>query len=226
MFCLSPHLMFQLAKFANTRNHTMSGTLFIVSAASGTGKTTLVKALLKNCDNLSVSISHTTRPIRVGELDTVHYHFTSKDSFVEMIGKGEFLEHAEVFGNYYGTALSTVESTLRQDHDIILEIDWQGAQQVRRLYPDAVSIFIIPPSRAALRNRLQARGQDSDEVITQRLNGAIADMSHFIEFDFVVINDDFDTALDDLHSIVEASRLRQSVQTIRHGERIQSLLSS
>lgn len=204
----------------------MSGTLFIVSAASGTGKTTLVKALLKNCDNLSVSISHTTRPIRVGELDTVHYHFTSKDSFVEMIGKGEFLEHAEVFGNYYGTALSTVESTLRQDHDIILEIDWQGAQQVRRLYPNAVSIFIIPPSRAALRNRLQARGQDSDEVITQRLNGAIADMSHFIEFDFVVINDDFDTALENLRAIVEASRLRQSVQTIRHGERIQSLLSS
>jgi len=218
--------MFQLAKFANTRNHTMSGTLFIVSAASGTGKTTLVKALLENCDNLSVSISHTTRPIRVGELDTVHYHFTSKDSFIEMIGKGEFLEHAEVFGNYYGTALSTVESTLRQDHDIILEIDWQGAQQVRRLYPNAVSVFIIPPSRAALRNRLQARGQDSDEVITQRLNGAIADMSHFIEFDFVVINDDFDTALNDLRSIVEASRLRQSVQTIRHGERIQSLLSS
>ncbi len=204
----------------------MSGTLFIVSAASGTGKTTLVKALLKNCDNLSVSISHTTRPIRVGELDTVHYHFTSKDSFVEMIGNGAFLEHAEVFGNYYGTALSTVESTLRQDHDIILEIDWQGAQQVRRLYPNAVSIFIIPPSRAALRNRLQARGQDSDEVITQRLNGAIADMSHFIEFDFVVINDDFDTALENLRSIVEASRLRQSVQTIRHGERIQSLLSS
>nr|MBP8112022.1 guanylate kinase [Agitococcus sp.] len=121
---------------------------------------------------------------------------------------------------------STVESTLRQDHDIILEIDWQGAQQVRRLYPNAVSIFIIPPSRAALRNRLQARGQDSDEVITQRLNGAIADMSHFIEFDFVVINDDFDTALENLRSIVEASRLRQSVQTIRHGERIQSLLSS
>ena len=204
----------------------MSGTLFIVSAASGTGKTTLVKALLKNCDNLSVSISHTTRPIRVGELDTVHYHFTSKDSFVEMIGKGAFLEHAEVFGNYYGTALSTVESTLRQDHDIILEIDWQGAQQVRRLYPNAVSIFIIPPSREALRDRLQARGQDSDEVITQRLNGAIADMSHFIEFDFVVINDDFDTALENLRSIVEASRLRQSVQTIRHGERIQSLLSS
>ena len=218
--------MFQLAKFANTRIHTMSGTLFIVSAASGTGKTTLVKALLKNCDNLSVSISHTTRPIRAGELDGVHYHFTTKDSFVEMIGKGEFLEHAEVFGNYYGTALSTVESTLRQDHDIILEIDWQGAQQVRRLYPNAVSIFIIPPSRAALRNRLQARGQDSDEVITQRLNGAIADMSHFIEFDFVVINDDFIIALDELHSIVEASRLRQSVQIIRHGERIQSLLSS
>ena len=204
----------------------MSGTLFILSAASGTGKTSLVKALLENCPNLKVSISNTTRPKRAGELNGVHYHFTSKDNFVEMVGQGAFLEHAEVFGNYYGTALSTVESTLRQDHDIILEIDWQGAQQVRRLYPNAVSIFIIPPSRAALRNRLQARGQDSDEVITQRLNGAIADMSHFIEFDFVVINDDFDTALENLRAIVEASRLRQSVQTIRHGERIQSLLSS
>ncbi len=204
----------------------MSGTLFIVSAASGTGKTSLVKALFEKCANLFVSTSHTTRTIRAGEIDGVHYHFTAKEQFVDMIGKGEFLEHAEVFGNYYGTALSTVENTLRQDQDIILEIDWQGAQQVRHLYPNAVSIFIMPPSRDALRERLQNRGQDSEEIITQRLNGAIADMSHFIEFDFVVINDDFIIALDELHSIVEASRLRQSVQIIRHGERIQSLLSS
>lgn len=203
----------------------MSGTLFIVSAASGTGKTSLVKALLTNCDNLTVSTSHTTRPIRAGEVDGVHYHFTPLNQFVEMIGEGAFLEHAEVFGNYYGTALATVEKTLRQDRDIILEIDWQGAQQVRRLYPNAVSIFIIPPSRNALRDRLEARGQDSEAVITQRLNGAIADMSHFIEFDFVVINDDFDIALDELRAIVHASRLRQSVQTIRHAERIQRLLS-
>lgn len=207
------------------RTTIMSGTLFIVSAASGTGKTTLVKALRENSPNLGVSISHTTRPIRPGELDGVHYHFTAKERFVEMIGNGEFLEHAEVFGNYYGTARASVDHTLRQDIDIILEIDWQGAQQVRQLHPDAVSVFIMPPSRAALRERLQNRGQDSDDIINQRLNGAIADMSHFIEFDYVVINDDFDTALDELRSIVEASRLRQSVQVIRHADRIQSLLS-
>lgn len=203
----------------------MSGTLFIVSAASGTGKTTLVKALLENSPNLSVSTSHTTRPIRVGELDGVHYHFIAKDTFIERVGNGEFLEHAEVFGNYYGTARSTVETALSQDHDIILEIDWQGAQQIRHIYPNAVSIFILPPSRDALRQRLQNRGQDSEEIISQRLNGAIADISHFVEFDFVVINDDFDVALEELHSIVQASRLRQSVQVIRHLSRIESLLS-
>jgi len=203
----------------------MSGTLFIVSAASGTGKTTLVKALLENCTNLSVSISHTTRPIRAGELNGVHYHFLDKTTFINRIGEGEFLEHAEVFGNYYGTARSTVETALSQDRDIILEIDWQGAQQIRHLYPQAVSIFIIPPSRDALRQRLQNRGQDSAEIINQRLSGAIADISHFVEFDYVVINDDFDIALEELRSIVQAARLRQSVQVIRHLTRIESLLS-
>lgn len=203
----------------------MSGTLFIVSAASGTGKTTLVKALLENCTNLSVSISHTTRPIRAGELNGVHYHFLDKTTFINRIGEGEFLEHAEVFGNYYGTARSTVETALSQDRDIILEIDWQGAQQIRHLYPQAVSIFIIPPSRDALRQRLQNRGQDSAEIINQRLSGAIADISHFVEFDYVVINDDFDVALEELRSIVQAARLRQSVQVIRHLTRIESLLS-
>lgn len=204
----------------------MSGTLFIISAASGTGKTTLVKALLENCTNLNVSISNTTRPKREGELDGVHYHFTPKDSFVEMIGAGELLEHAEVFGNYYGTARDNVEPNLHQDIDMILEIDWQGAQQVRRSYPTAISIFIMPPSREALRHRLENRGQDSEQVITQRLNGAIADMSHFVEFDYVVINDNFDTALDELMSIVKASRLRQNIQVIRHAQRIGDLLSS
>lgn len=203
----------------------MSGTLFIVSAASGTGKTTLVKALLENCTNLSVSISHTTRPIRAGELNGVHYHFLDKTTFINRIGEGEFLEHAEVFGNYYGTARSTIETALSQDRDIILEIDWQGAQQIRHLYPQAVSIFIIPPSRDALRQRLQNRGQDSAEIINQRLSGAIADISHFVEFDYVVINDDFDVALEELRSIVQAARLRQSVQVIRHLTRIESLLS-
>lgn len=204
----------------------MSGTLFIISAASGTGKTTLVKALLESCDNLSVSTSHTTRPKRIGELDGVHYHFTPTTQFVEMIGEGAFLEHAEVFGNYYGTARNNVEQNLHQDKDVILEIDWQGAQQVRHSYPNAVSIFIMPPSRGALRQRLENRGQDSTEIITQRLNGAIADMSHFVEFDYVVINDEFDTALTELTSIVKASRLRQNIQLIRHGKRIEDLLSS
>lgn len=204
----------------------MSGTLFIISAASGTGKTTLVKALLENCDNLKVSTSHTTRAKRAGELDGVHYHFTAKDDFVEMIGAGAFLEQAEVFGNYYGTARDNVVQNLHQDKDVILEIDWQGAQQVRQSYPNAVSIFIMPPSRDALRQRLENRGQDSEEIITQRLNGAIADMSHFVEFDYVVINDDFDIALTELISIVKASRLRQNIQLIRHAGRIQDLLSS
>ena len=204
----------------------MSGTLFIVSAASGTGKTTLVKALLENCPNLRVSISSTTRAKRAGELDGVHYHFTAKEQFVDMISQGAFLEHAEVFGNYYGTARHMVEETLRQDIDVILEIDWQGAQQVRQSYPNAVSIFIMPPSRDALRQRLEGRGQDSVEIINQRLNGAISDMSHFVEFDYVVINDDFDTALDDLIAVVKASRLRQNIQVIRHAQRIQDLLSN
>ncbi len=204
----------------------MSGTLFIVSAASGTGKTTLVKALLENCPNLKVSISNTTRNKRAGELDGVHYHFTAKEQFVDMISQGEFLEHAEVFGNYYGTARHMVEETLRQDIDVILEIDWQGAQQVRQSYPNAVSIFIMPPSRDALRQRLEGRGQDSVEIINQRLNGAISDMSHFVEFDYVVINDDFDTALDELIAVVKASRLRQNIQVIRHAQRIQDLLSN
>ena len=204
----------------------MSGTLFIVSAASGTGKTSLVKALLENCPNLKVSISNTTRNKRAGELDGVHYHFTAKEQFVDMISQGAFLEHAEVFGNYYGTARHMVEENLHQDIDVILEIDWQGAQQVRQSYPNAVSIFIMPPSRDALRQRLENRGQDSADIINQRLNGAISDMSHFVEFDYVVINDDFDIALEDLIAIVKASRLRQNIQVIRHADRIQGLLSN
>ncbi|HRH91567.1 MAG TPA: guanylate kinase [Agitococcus sp.] len=204
----------------------MSGTLFIISAASGTGKTSLVKALLENCPNLKVSISNTTRNKRAGELDGVRYHFTAKEQFVDMISQGAFLEHAEVFGNYYGTARHMVEENLHQDIDVILEIDWQGAQQVRQSYPNAVSIFIMPPSRDALRQRLENRGQDSAEIINQRLNGAISDMSHFVEFDYVVINDDFDIALEDLIAIVKASRLRQNIQVIRHADRIQGLLSN
>lgn len=204
----------------------MSGTLFVVSAASGTGKTSLVKALLENTDHVSVSVSHTTRKPRPGELDGVHYHFVSVDDFMAQVGEGGFLEHAEVFGNFYGTARSTVENALKADRDVILEIDWQGAQQVRRQFPDAQTIFIVPPSREALRERLQNRGQDSDDVINHRLAGALEDISHFVEFDYLVINDDFDTALDDLLAVVRACRHRQPLQAIRHMDRLQSLLSS
>ncbi|MDO8329876.1 MAG: guanylate kinase [Fluviicoccus sp.] len=204
----------------------MSGTLFVVSAASGTGKTSLVRALLENTDHVIVSVSHTTRKPRPGELDGVHYHFTSVDEFMTQVGEGGFLEHAEVFGNFYGTARSTVENALKADRDVILEIDWQGAQQVRRQFPDAQTIFIVPPSREALRERLLNRGQDSDEVINHRLAGALEDISHFVEFDYLVINDDFDTALGDLLAVVRACRHRQPLQAIRHMDRLQSLLSS
>lgn len=204
----------------------MSGTLFVVSAASGTGKTSLVRALLENTDHVSVSVSHTTRKPRPGELDGVHYHFVSVDDFMTRVGEGGFLEHAEVFGNFYGTARSTVENALKADRDVILEIDWQGAQQVRRQFPDAQTIFIVPPSREALRERLQNRGQDSDDVINHRLAGALEDISHFVEFDYLVINDDFDTALGDLLAVVRACRHRQPLQAVRHMDRLQSLLSS
>lgn len=203
----------------------MSGTLFVISAASGTGKTSLVKALLESTDRLVVSVSHTTRAPRPGELEGVHYHFTTVDSFMARVGEGGFLEHAEVFGNFYGTARSTVEDALAADNDVILEIDWQGAQQVRRQFPEALTVFIVPPSRDALRQRLQSRGQDSEEVINRRLAGALEDISHYVEFDYLVINDDFDTALDDLRAIVRASRHRQLQQAERHLDRLQSLLS-
>jgi len=204
---------------------TMSGTLFVISAASGTGKTSLVKALLESTDHVIVSVSHTTRAPRPGELDGVHYHFTDVPTFMAQVGEGGFLEHAEVFGNYYGTARQTVEDALAADKDVILEIDWQGAQQVRRQFAGAQTIFIVPPSREALRERLQNRGQDSDEVINRRLAGALEDISHFVEFDYLVINDDFDTALGDLLAILRATRHRQPQQAVRHQDRLQRLLS-
>ena len=204
----------------------MSGTLFVISAASGTGKTSLVTALLESTDCVEVSVSHTTRKPRPGELDGVHYHFVSVDEFMQRVGEGGFLEHAEVFGNYYGTARANVEKALAADRDVILEIDWQGAQQVRRQFPDVLTVFIVPPSREALRQRLQNRAQDSDEVISRRLAGALEDISHYVEFDYLVINDDFDTALEDLKAVVRAARHRQLLQAIRHQERLQRLLSA
>lgn len=185
----------------------MSGTLYVISAPSGAGKTSLVKALLDCSNDLTVSISHTTRPIRPGEENGVNYHFIDHERFQEMLGNADFLEQAEVFGNYYGTSKTWVEEQLKADKDVILEIDWQGAAQVRKLLPETVGIFILPPSREALEQRLTGRGQDSDDVIKHRMDKAREEMSHHVEYDYLIINDDFDTALNQLKSIVESQRL-------------------
>lgn len=204
----------------------MSGSLFIVAAASGTGKTSLVKALVESVPNLGVSVSHTTRPIRPGELEGVNYHFTDRETFVNMIGDGAFLEHAEVFGNLYGTSKEWVVSQLQQDRDVILEIDWQGAAQVRRLLPEAVGIFILPPSLETLQSRLTGRGQDSPEVIAHRLREAQGDIAHYAEFAHLVVNDDFDAALADLQAIVRASRLSYRSQSVRQEGLLRRLLAA
>ncbi len=190
------------------------GKLYIIAAPSGAGKTSLVKAMVESTPHVKVSISHTTRPIRPGEQDGVNYHFTTPETFKSMLGQGLFLEHAEVFGNYYGTSESWVREQLEKGEDVILEIDWQGAQQIRRLMPDAVSIFILPPSREALHERLVGRGQDPEEVIERRMAQAVNEMSHYNEFEYIVINDEFDLALRDLQTIIRSRRL--SIGWIQH----------
>ncbi|MAL99030.1 MAG: guanylate kinase [Alteromonadaceae bacterium] len=201
------------------------GTLYVISAPSGAGKTSLVAALLERDPRLRVSVSHTTRASRPGEVDGTNYHFVSQDVFVEMIGQGAFLEHAEVFGNYYGTSQLWVNEQLALDRDVILEIDWQGAQQVRRLRPDCVSIFIAPPSLAELRLRLERRGQDKADVIDRRMREATAECSHHGEYDYLVLNDHFEDALADLLAIARAERARTESQQVRHPELIRGLLS-
>jgi guanylate kinase len=203
----------------------MSGNLYIVSAASGAGKTSLVNALAGSAEDIVVSVSSTTRPPRTGEENGVHYHFVSRDTFEAMLEAGEFLEHAQVFENYYGTSRDAVERHLAQGMDVILEIDWQGARQVRSRRPDSIAIFVLPPSRGALEQRLLGRGQDSEEIIGRRMKDAVAEMSHFDEFDYLVINDDFDTALEDLRSIVRSHRLRRGAQVERHGSLFEGLLA-
>jgi guanylate kinase len=202
-----------------------TGTLYIVSAASGTGKTSLLKALLEKTNNIAISVSHTTREKRLGEENGVHYHYVDKDTFVGLIDKGDFLEHAQVFGNYYGTSQRAVEKQLTGGQDVILEIDWQGAQQVRKLMPQAISIFILPPSRRALLSRLKGRGQDSEEVIDERMAEAVSEMSHYNEFDYLVVNDVFDGALIALEAIFMANRLSISRQTQEHQAMISQLLA-
>lgn len=203
----------------------MSGLLFVVAAASGTGKTSLVKALLDRVSDIHVSVSHTTRLQRPGELSGIHYHFTSVDSFLELVDQNGFIEHAEVFGNYYGTSQAEVKNQLAAGHDVLLEIDWQGAEQVRRLFPHSIQIFIVPPSQYDLRQRLSARAQDSLEVIEQRLAGAIHDMQQYVNFDYLVINDVFDRALHDIESIIHSCRLTVNQQANRHQKLIEALLT-
>ncbi|MEL7561154.1 guanylate kinase [Stutzerimonas chloritidismutans] len=202
-----------------------TGTLYIVSAPSGAGKTSLVKALLDAQPQVRVSVSHTTRPMRPGEVDGVNYHFVSREEFLERLEHDEFLEHAEVFGNLYGTSQRWLEQTLSEGFDLILEIDWQGAQQVRRLMPQTKSIFILPPTQEALRQRLTNRGQDSDDVIEKRMREAVSEMTHYVEYDYLVINDDFAHALIDLQAIFRANQLLQTAQQQRFEAMLGQLLA-
>jgi guanylate kinase len=185
-----------------------TGTLYIISAPSGAGKTSLITALLKTLNGAEMAVSHTTRKPREGELDGKHYHFVDADAFLDGVHNGDFLEHANVFGNHYGTSKKSVEDILKKGIDVILEIDWQGAQQVRLLMPEALSIFILPPSKAELERRLRGRGTDSDEVIAKRLGQSCDDIKHYAEFDYIVINDDFDDSVNTLKSIFVANRAR------------------
>ena len=183
------------------------GTLYIVSAASGAGKTSLLRALMERDPKLVISVSHTTRSPRPGEQAGRDYHFVDEAEFLRLIEAGAFLEHARVFDRRYGTTYAAVEADLAAGRDVLVEIDWQGARQIRERLPQTVSIFILPPSRDALEQRLRGRGQDSDEVIASRMAAAVSEMSHCGEYDYLVWNDDFDTALADLDAIVRARRL-------------------
>lgn len=202
------------------------GRLYVISAPSGAGKTSLVAALLEADTRVEVSVSHTTRAPRPGEKNGVNYHFVSLSEFESLIDESGFLEHAKVFDNYYGTSKNWLEQRMAAGQDVILEIDWQGAQQVREIMPDTLSVFILPPSKAALRERLTGRGQDSEEVIERRMSDATSESSHYHEYDFLVINDQFDEALSDLCAIFKSNRLKTDVQRDEHKEIISELLSS
>jgi guanylate kinase len=204
---------------------TSTGTLFVISAPSGAGKTSLVRALLESMTGIDVSVSHTTRDQRPGEIPGQDYHFVGVDEFQAMIHAGAFLEHAEVFGRYYGTAQAQVEQQLASGRDVILEIDWQGARQVRRLMPGCVSIFILPPSRSILEQRMRKRGQDSDAVIANRMQSATDEMSHYGEFDYLLVNNDFDLALTQISAIVESCRCQTGRQTLRLAQQLTELLA-
>jgi len=190
----------------------MSGSLFIIAAPSGTGKTTLVRKICEQTPNLMVSISHTTRPKRSGEIDGEDYHFIDEATFAEMVAQEKFLEHASVFDYNYGTSKQWVEEKLKQDIDVILEIDWQGAQDIRKLIPESVSIFILPPSYLALEERLNSRGDDDEETIQQRMQGALNELSHYKEFNYSVVNDELESTLGELRTIIESIRQNDPYQ--------------
>ena len=196
----------------NKNNHAI-GQLYVISAPSGAGKTSLVKALLESTPNLEVSVSHTTRSIRPGETDGINYHFVDQTEFESIRDANGFFEWAQVFGNFYGTSSQAVQKKLADGIDVILEIDWQGARQVKALVNTSISIFVLPPSTAALRSRLTDRGQDDEGIIEGRMQAARDEMAHYSEADFIVLNDEFETALHDLQSIVRAHRLSQKIQS-------------
>ncbi len=203
----------------------MTGSLFIITAASGTGKTSLVKQLLATTNDVTVSISHTTRKARPGEIEGQDYHFTDVGTFKAAIDEQSFLEHAEVFGNYYGTSKQSVRTQLEAGVDVILEIDWQGALQVKKVFSDAIMIFILPPSIASLRQRLISRAQDSPDIIEQRLAGSVMEISQYVHADYVVINDNFQVALTELRAIIIADRQTLKRQQQRYSRTISTLLT-
>jgi len=226
--CSSKTIKYAIVYVSGKNNMTEQpnlGTLYIVSAPSGAGKTSLMTALVANADDIRVSVSYTTRPMRSGEKEGVNYNFTDVATFEKMIADDVFLEHANVFGNYYGTSKTWVEQELARGVDVILEIDWQGGEQVRSKMPDAVGVFILPPSRQELEKRLRGRGQDADDVIARRLSEAVTEMREYIHYDYVVVNDDFDIALGDIQAIVRARRQRRAAQDIRQADAIAGLLA-
>ncbi|MEN8107131.1 MAG: guanylate kinase [Pseudomonadota bacterium] len=203
------------------------GTLYIISAPSGAGKTSLLRALLDSSGSqLALSVSHTTRYPRPGDVDGQDYHFIDSGTFTAMIAAGDFLEHAKVFDNFYGTSSAGVQAQLAAGQDVILEIDWQGARQVRAAMPDSTGIFILPPSREALQERLRDRGQDDDEMIARRMRDAISEMSHYDEYDYLIINDVFQAAHDELAAIITSRRLRLPAQARQQADLLASLLAS
>jgi guanylate kinase len=201
------------------------GLLLIVSAPSGAGKTSLVAALLERDAQLTMSVSHTTRARRLREQDGVNYHFVSREAFLDMVARGEFLEHAEVFGHLYGTSTGSVAMERKRGRDVILEIDYQGARQIRARHPDAISVFILPPSKSTLAQRLEKRGEDARSVIEERLAKARSEMASYAEYDYLVVNDAFEDALADLAAIARSERLRRSRQQERLGTLLRDLLS-